>query len=528
MRSCPVGENRTASFHNGGDRYYVSDSLLETLDLNKTYGPTVAAQDIRLALQAGRVHALVGENGAGKSTVIKMITGLVHPTSGRVRWQGRELDIHSPAEARFLGIVAVHQELTLVDTMTIAQNIWLGHEPFGRLGTIDYREMVRASMKLIQSMGLSLDPSLMVGKLGISDKQLVEILKALSLDPKLLILDEATSTLDDKEVEVLLRIVKTLRAENRAVLFVSHRMKEIFQFCEYCSIMKDGKVVFEDDTVNMNEQLVITKMTGREISQGFPPKNVDQGTPRTLLSVEKLATKGGLHEITFQLRSGEILGIGGLQGHGQTELIESLFGLKTITRGFVEIEGEKTFLRSANDALRAGIALVPEDRKTEGLFIDRTVEENIIACSFRDCTRMGVISPSRVRALVQTVVRKMDVKAPSLRESVRRLSGGNQQKVAVGRWLTTRFKILLLIEPTRGIDVGTKFEIYGLLRELVRAGVGIIISTNEMIELVGLCDRVLVMFEKGISTELAGDRISEHNILAASFGHGRAADDESA
>ena len=504
----------------------MSTSLLETLDLNKTYGPTVAAQDVTITLQPGRVHALIGENGAGKSTVIKMITGLVHPTSGHIRWQGRLLDIHSPLEARSLGIVAVHQELTLVDTLTIAQNVWLGHEPFRRMGTIDYKEMNDASTKLIRSMGLSLDPSILVGKLSLSEKQLVEILKALSLNPQLLILDEATSTLDDKEVEVLLGIVRTLCSENRAVLFVSHRMKEIFQFCEYCSIMKDGRVVFESDTASLNEHLVITKMTGREISQAFPPKNVNQNTTKTLVKVEGVATRSGLHEITFQLRPGEILGIGGLQGHGQTELMESLFGLRTITEGSVEIDGKKITLRNAPDALRAGIALVPEDRKSEGLFIDRTVEENMIACSFSDCTRMGVISRSRVRALVRTIVETMDVKAPSLRESVRRLSGGNQQKVAVGRWLTTHFKVLLLMEPTRGIDVGTKIEIYGLLRELANAGVGIIITTNEMIELVGLCDRVLVMFEKGISTELVGARISEHNILAASFGHRRAINDE--
>lgn len=502
--------------------------MLETLDLNKTYGPTVAALNVNITLQPGRVHALIGENGAGKSTVIKMITGLVRPTSGHMRWHGKLLHIHSPLEARSLGIVAVHQELTLVDTLTVAQNIWLGHEPFGRLGTIDYKEMNLASTKLIRSMGLSLDPSMVVGKLSLSEKQLVEILKALSLNPQLLILDEATSTLDDKEVEVLHGIVQALRSENRAVLFVSHRMKEIFQFCGYCSIMKDGSVVFESDTASLNEHVVITKMTGREISQAFPPKNVNQNPAKTLLKVEGLATRNGLHEITFQLRSGEIVGVGGLQGHGQTELMESLFGLKTITRGFVEIDGKRISLRNAPDALRAGIALVPEDRKSEGLFIDRTVEENMIACSFSDCTRMGVISRSRVRAIVSTIVEKMGVKAPSLKESVRRLSGGNQQKVAVGRWLTTHFKVLLLMEPTRGIDVATKIEIYGLLRELANAGVGIIITTNEMIELVGLCDRVLVMFEKGISTELAGARISEHNILAASFGHRRATHDEGA
>ena len=503
----------------------MSGPLLETLGLNKTYGATVAAYDVNITVEAGRVHALVGENGAGKSTIIKMVTGLVRPTSGHLRWQGKQRDIHSPLEARSLGIVAVHQELTLVDTLTIAQNIWLGHEPFARLGTVNYKEMNLASLRLFQSMGLSFDPTTRVGKLGLSEKQLIEIIKALSLNPKLLILDEATSTLDDKEVAVLLGIVQKLRAQGCAILFVSHRMKEIFQFCEYCSIMKDGKVVFENSIADLNEQMVIMKMTGRELSQGFPAKNGSHQTQRILLDVHDLSTRHGLHDITFQLRSREILGIGGLQGHGQAQLLESLFGLDAIKTGSVEIDGKRTVLKSPGDALRAGIAPVPEDRKSEGLFIERTVEENMIACSFGNCTYFGVISPSLSQALVHSIVEKMDVKAPSLNAPVRRLSGGNQQKVAVGRWLTTKFKVLLLIEPTRGIDVATKFEMYSLLRQLANTGVGIIITTNEMIELVGLCNRVLVMFERHISTELSGDDISEHNILAASFGHGRGPDD---
>jgi len=503
----------------------VGGPLLQTLGLSKNYGATVAAGDVSISLEAGRVHALVGENGAGKSTIIKMVTGLVRPSSGHLRWQGKPNDIHSPLEARSLGIVAVHQELTLVDTMTVARNIWLGHEPIGRIGTIDYKEMNLASLRLFESMGLTLDPIAAVGKLGLSEKQLVEILKALSLNPKLLILDEATSTLDDKEVELLHGIVRKLCAQGCAVVFVSHRIKEVFQFGEDCSIMKDGRVVFEGRIADLNEHLIITKMTGRELSQGFPAKNSRPPSPRALLNVRDLATRRGLHDITFQLRGGEILGIGGLQGHGQAQLLESLFGLNAISGGTVEVQGEKTTLRSPRDALAAGIALVPEDRKSEGLFIDRSVEENMIACSFPDCTRAGVISSSRVRDLVRSIVSKMDVKAPSLKAPVRRLSGGNQQKVAVGRWLTTSYKILLLIEPTRGIDVATKFEMYSLLRQLANTGVGIIVTTNEMIELVGLCDRVLVMFEKSIGTELEGESISEHNILAASFGHRRIANE---
>jgi ribose transport system ATP-binding protein len=421
----------------------VNHSLLQTVDLNKTYGSTLAATDINISIQRGRVHALVGENGAGKSTVIKMITGLVRPTSGHLRWEGDPITIHSPREAQSLGIVAVQQELTLVDTMTVAQNIWLGHEPYRAAGTIDRRAVMERSAGLIGSMELSIDPAATVGKLSLSEKQLVEILKALSYDPKLLILDEATSTLDDKEVEVLHGIVEKLRRAGCGIVFVSHRMKEIFQFCEFCTIMKDGRVVLETPTAEIDEPLIIAKMTGREVA-----------------------------------------------------------------------------LRRPADALNAGIPLVPEDRKSEGLFVDRTVEENMVACSLKKCSRLGVLSASRMRSLVSSLTGRMDVKAPSPKESVRRLSGGNQQKVAVGRWLAEEYKVFLLIEPTRGIDVGTKTEIYELLRRLAARGAGIIVATNELIELVGLCDTVLVLFEHRLSNVLKSEEINEHNILTASFGHG--------
>ncbi len=497
----------------------MSSALLETLGLEKSYGATRAAQDVSLAFEAGKVHALVGENGAGKSTVIKMVTGLVRPSGGRILWRGGEVSLHAPRDARSLGIVAVQQEMTLVDTLSVARNIWLGHEPLGAIGTVDRRRLALDSERLIASMGLSLDPERLVEGLSIAEKQMVEILKALSLEPSLLVLDEATSALGDREVELLHAIVRKLQAEGRAIAFVSHRMKEVFQFCDYCSVMKDGRVVFQDETSNLDERRVIEKMIGRNMSQGFPAKRPIPDAAKDLLRVDHLSIRSGLRDVSFRLRAGEILGIGGLQGHGQVELLECLFGLAPATKGTIEVEGRRLSLRRSSDALRAGIVLVPEDRKTQGLFIDRTVEENLIACSFGDCAPLGFISRSKAGALVAKIVSRMKVKAPDIKEPVRRLSGGNQQKVALGRWLPSGFKVLLLREPTRGIDVGTKFEIYGLLRELADTGVGIIISTSEIIELVGLSDRVLVMLEKGISAELAPGGISERTIVAASFGH---------
>jgi ribose transport system ATP-binding protein len=493
--------------------------LLRADKLSKEYGATVAAQDVDMELAEGKVHALIGENGAGKSTVIKIITGLVRPNGGSITWRGTVTQLRSPREAQALGIVAVHQELTLVDTLTIAQNIWLGHEATNRINTIDSGALSDRSEELIKSMGLDFDPRATVGGLSLSDKQLVEILKALSFEPKLLILDEATSSLGEKEVDVLYRTVGKLATKGCAILFVSHRMKELFQFCDCCSVMKDGRIVFEDAMANVDERLIINKMTGRELSQSYPPKNAGSHSGKSRLSVRNLRTASGLRDVAFDLHGGEILGLGGLQGHGQVELLKSVFGMERITSGSLSLDGRELRLRGSHDALREGIVLVPEDRKTEGLFIDRTVEENMIACSFKRCTRLGLISRREVRRIVADLIAKMEIKVPSVKEPVRRLSGGNQQKVAIGRWLQSEFKFLVLIEPTRGIDIGTKIEIYGLLRKLAEAGVGIMISTNELIELVGLCDRVLVMFEKAIASELRGSDISERNIASSSFGH---------
>jgi ABC-type sugar transport system ATPase subunit len=492
--------------------------LLKAEKLSKTYGATVAALDVDISLYSGKVHALVGENGAGKSTVIRILTGLVHPNSGEIIYDNQLIDLHSPHQARDLGIVAVHQELTLVDNLSIAQNIWLGHEPLTRFGTVSKKLIHDWAIEMITAIGLSLDARLPVSKLSLADKQLVEIVKALSSHPRLLILDEATSALGEKEVDLLHTVVRDLVNKGSAVLFVSHRMNEIFQFCDTCSVMKDGKIVYKDEIVNMDEHLIIEKMTGRELNKSYPTKNTSIKRLKPLLSLKDISTSKGLNGINLELYSGEILGIGGLQGHGQIELLNAIYGLDAKEEGIVFLEDLPVNIHNPYQALKNGIALVPQDRKTEGLFIDRSVEENFIACAFRKCMKFGVLQKHHSRRLIDTGVEKMSIKISSTKQLVRTLSGGNQQKIAIGRWLNLDLKILLLIEPTRGIDIGTKFEIYRILRSLADSGVGILITTNEMVELVGLCDRVLVMFEKRIVQELIGPMITEKNIAYSSFG----------
>jgi len=493
--------------------------LLETRGLTKHYGLTFAVEEVDLRLFAGSVHALVGENGAGKSTLIKMLTGLVRPTRGEIRYRERCVELRSPHQAMADGIVAVHQELSLVETMSVAENIWLGHEPRTRLGRINFGELVKRSNALIGEVGLEVDPSRPVGRLALAEKQLVELLKALSWKPQVLVLDEATSSLGDVEVGLLKRTIGKLKDAGCAIVFVSHRMLEIFQICDYCSIMKDGRIVHEDEVARLDERLVVAKMTGRQGQHQLFPDRAGPGRRRgRLLAVRNLHTRSGLHDISFEVRSGEILGLGGLQGHGQVEVLECLYGLRHPTAGSISSGDVPLRLRRPTDAIKAGIVFVPEDRKIQGLFVDRTVEENIVACSHPMVSFLGFLQPSRVREVTQQLISEMAIKVERVSALLRSLSGGNQQKVALGRWLSSRCRVFVLVEPTRGIDINTKVEIYRLLRRLADSGMGVVLTTNENLELVRLCDRVIVLFEKRVVAEFQGDEITEHNIVAASFG----------
>jgi ABC-type sugar transport system ATPase subunit len=500
------------------------EPLLETAGLTKHYGPTFAAEDVAVRLYAGSVHALVGENGAGKSTLIKMLTGLVRPTRGEIRYGGRRVEIRSPHQAMADGIVAVHQELTLVETLSVAENVWLGHEPRTRFGRVDFGELVRRSRALVEEVGLDVDPSGPVGRLPLAKKQLVEFLKALSWAPRVLILDEATSSLGDVEVSLLEKTVARLKADGCAIAFVSHRMPEIFRFCDFCSVMKDGRIVHEDEVARMDEGLIVAKMTGRQAKHQLFPARPEVGPgvgSAPLLAVRNLSTRGGLRDVSFELHRGEILGLGGLQGHGQVELLECLFGLRRVTAGTISLGDVPLRLRRPPDAIRAGIVFVPEDRKTQGLFLEHDVQENLVACSHRMVSFLGFLRRSRVRQITQQVISEMAIKVERLSALVKSLSGGNQQKVALGRWLRSRSQVVVLVEPTRGIDINTKVEIYRLLRRLADSGLGVVLTTNENLELVGLCDRVIVLFEKTIAAELRGEELTEHNIVAASFGYAK-------
>lgn len=498
--------------------------LLETINLSKYYNQNRGIENINSKFFKNHVHALIGENGAGKSTLIKILTGLILPNDGKILWKGEETRFQKPQDALKTGIAAVQQELTLVDTMNIAQNIYLGHAPKGKLGMIDIGKMEKQAAELLGELGLKLPVRKLVGELELADKQLVEIAKVLSYNPELIILDEATSTIGSKEVDRLYEVIQKLKSKGKCIVFVSHRMGELFRFCDSCTIFKDGLQVLEANMSELDTDRIITAMAGCAVECSFPKKydslekDIRDRLGREVLEVKNLSTEGGLEQISLRARSGEILGLGGLQGHGQVELLQTLFGIGKITGGHISVTGKKVRIQSPRTAMIAGIKLVPLDRKTQGLFVELSVGENIIPCALDLISNGGVISKEKQKNTISHLVEKLSIKVASTTQIVKYLSGGNQQKIALGKWLLKSSKVLLLIEPTRGIDVRTKTEIYNLLRELANAGYAIIVSSNEMLELIGLCDRVLILFEHKISCELSNNELTEANILNASFG----------
>ncbi len=495
--------------------------LMEVKNVSKKYGAFFALTGVDFEIFAGEVHALVGENGAGKSTLVKLMTGLEQPNVGELKWRGENYSVMTPHEAIADGVVAVQQELTIIETMTVSENIWLGHEPLKKSGLIDFKKMKVLSRDILKHLDFHIDVEAVASDLSLADKQLVEIAKAFSYKPKLLILDEATSAIGEKEVGTLLNVVKEFTQSGGAVIFISHRMKELFSFCDRCTILKDGKKIITEEIKKLDNDSIVKYMTGREINHGYFPKKKSAAELEkhdVVMTVNNLSTKSGVKNCSFAIRKGEVLGFGGLQGQGQIDVINALFGMNKITSGEIHMEGKKLKLSNPERAINSGILLVPQDRKKEGLFVEDSVANNLIAASLRKISSAGLIRNKNKTVLISDIVDSLSIKTSNSQQLAKSLSGGNQQKIVFGKWLANEAKILMLIEPTRGIDIATKMEIYRLIDDLKGKGYAIIVSTNELLELVGICDRVLVMYEKQVTLELTCDDITEERIVSASFG----------
>jgi rhamnose transport system ATP-binding protein len=485
-------------------------------DLRKRYGPTVALDALSLTVERGKVHALLGENGAGKSTLVKLLAGVYQPDSGELLVDGQARTFANPAEARDAGLAVIYQEPTLFADLSIAENIYMGRQPRDRLGRIRYDEMNREVDTLLQSLGVNLRAERLVRGLSIADQQVVEIAKALSLNANVLIMDEPTAALSLTEVERLFAIVRSLRERNAAILFITHRLDEVFALTQRLTIMRDGLKVFDAMTADMTIDSIVSKMVGRDLDTFYPKADVAPGEVR--LSVRGLTRDGVFKNVSFEVRAGEIVALAGLVGAGRSEVARAIFGIDHVDAGEVRIAGKPLQLGRPQAAVRAGLALVPEDRRAQGLALELSIARNASLTVLGRLVKHGLISSRSENTLAADWGRRLRLKASDLDAPVGTLSGGNQQKVVLGKWLATGPKVLIIDEPTRGIDVGAKAEVYRTLAELVREGMAVLMISSELPEVLGMADRILVMHEGRISADIARADANEERVMSAALG----------
>jgi ribose transport system ATP-binding protein len=494
-------------------------ALFRAEGLTKHYGGVRALEDAQLTCTRGRIHAVLGENGAGKSTLIKIMSGVVTPDAGQMLLEGREVRFRDPAAANAAGIVSVFQELSLIPDLTVADNILLADPP-RRFGLIDRRAQRRlAEAALARAGAADIHPLAPVKDLPLSRRQMVEIAKALARDPKILILDEATSALTAADVVKVFAVLKRLRDQGLAIVYISHRMHEIAELAEDCSVYRNGRHVATFAAGTKSDGEIVEMMIGREYKNVFPPKPARLPDVPPKLAVKGLAWAGRLKGVEFSVRPGEIVGLGGLDGQGQRELLLALFGVLVGVSGTIEIDGKPAFPASPRDAKGStvGLALIPEDRKTEGLMLPMTVRENLSFAALERFSRFGVIDGGAEAGAIEEIVAALQIKSDGIDGPVGALSGGNQQKVVIGKWLMTQPGIILLNDPARGIDVGTKQDLYKLLRRLADDGVAILFYSTDYDELIGCCDRVLVLYDGAVVRILEGEALTERNLVASAL-----------
>ncbi|MDK2878788.1 MAG: methyl-galactoside transport system ATP-binding protein [Thermoanaerobacteraceae bacterium] len=491
--------------------------LLEMNNISKEFPGVKALDDVTLKVRGGTIHALVGENGAGKSTLMKCLFGIYKPDSGQIILNKNRVDINNPSDALKLGISMIHQELHPVPHRNVMENIWLGRFPqrkYGPLGFVDHKKMYEDTEKLLKEFSIDIKPNEKVGSLSVSKVQLMEIAKAISYDSKIIIMDEPTSSLTENEVEHLFRIINDLKKRGVSVIYISHKMEEILKIADEVTIMRDGKRIGTWPASELNIDMIISKMVGRDLTNRFPKRQNVPG--KVKIKVENLTSPlpKSFKKISFEVREGEILGVGGLVGAQRTELIEAIFGLRSVESGQIFINGKKVNIKSPIDAKKHKIALLTEDRRLTGIIPVLPVLENTsIANILRYVKPNFLLDGKKMKTDVTKTVELLKVKTPSLKAAIRDLSGGNQQKVLFARWLLTEPDIFLLDEPTRGIDVGAKYEIYTIIAELARQGKSIIMISSEMPELLGMSDRIMVMCEGRLSGTVEAKNTSEEEIM---------------
>ncbi|MEV4549417.1 sugar ABC transporter ATP-binding protein [Nonomuraea wenchangensis] len=492
--------------------------VLSLLQVSKAFGAVRAVREVSLELRAGEAHALAGENGAGKSTLVKILSGVHRPDSGRILLDGQPVEFAGPADAQRAGVAVIYQEPTLFPDLSVMENIFMGRQPRARLG-LDRRAMRAATAELFARLGVHLDPDRPARGLSIADQQLVEIAKALSRQARVLVMDEPTAALSGQEVARLFGVAGTLREQGVALLFISHRLEEIFELCQRVTTLRDGALVATDPIGDLTPDALVRRMVGRELEALFPKQDTTAG--EVALSVRRLTREGVFTDVSFEVRRGEIVALAGLVGAGRSEVVRAVFGIDRWDAGAVEVDGRRLRPARPTAAMAAGLALVPEDRRQQGLVMDLSIERNIGLAGLAALRRGPLISRLAERERARDWAVRLRLKFTRLGDPVNVLSGGNQQKVVLAKWLARRPSVLIVDEPTRGIDVGTKAEVHRLLSELAASGVAVLMISSELPEVLGMADRVLVMHEGRLVAELDRAEASEESVMAAATGRGR-------
>ena len=489
---------------------------IEMRGIDKSFGSNQVLKQAGFTLESGEVHALMGENGAGKSTLMKILTGVYTKDAGTVLVDGKEVNYKNPQEAEKAGIVFIYQELNVMFDLTVEENLFMGKEIHGKFGICDKKAMQKKAQEALNTLGVNISPKTVMSELSVGQQQMVEICKALMADAKVIIMDEPTAALTQSETVALFKVIESLRKKGVSMVYISHRMEEIFELCDRITVLRDGSYIGVKNIPETNMNEIVKMMIGREIGERYPSRNVKIG--KEVLKVKGLTRKGTFHDVNFSVHAGEVLGVSGLMGAGRTEIMQAIFGNLSYESGTIEIDGKEVRISNPRQAMEQGIGFITEDRKTEGLMLDKSIRENISLCNLGRISKSSVISKEAEKNMVAEAIKDLHIKCFGPFHECRNLSGGNQQKVVLAKWILTNPKILILDEPTRGVDIGAKKEIYSIINKLAAQGVAIIMVSSELPEVLGMSDNIMVIREGEVRGIISYEEANQERVMTLATG----------
>ncbi len=489
---------------------------IEMRGIDKSFGSNQVLKQAGFTLESGEVHALMGENGAGKSTLMKILTGVYTKDAGTVLVDGKEVNYKNPQEAEKAGIVFIYQELNVMFDLTVEENLFMGKEIHGKFGICDRKAMQKKAQEALNTLGVNISPKTVMSELSVGQQQMVEICKALMADAKVIIMDEPTAALTQSETVALFKVIESLRKKGVSMVYISHRMEEIFELCDRITVLRDGSYIGVKNIPETNMNEIVKMMIGREIGERYPSRDVKIG--KEVLKVKGLTRKGTFHDVSFSVRAGEVLGVSGLMGAGRTEIMQAIFGNLSYESGTIEIDGKEVKISNPRQAMEHGIGFITEDRKTEGLMLDKSIRENISLCNLGRISKSSVISKEAEKNMVAEAIKDLHIKCFGPYHECNNLSGGNQQKVVLAKWILTNPKILILDEPTRGVDIGAKKEIYSIINKLAAQGVAIIMVSSELPEVLGMSDNIMVVREGEVRGIISYEEANQERVMTLATG----------